>query len=353
MSFSMAEPSYTDIMNPTLESQRLKKVLEIIRKKKRFLLTTHVMPDGDGLGSEMALHRYLKSLGKDSWVINSSATPLKFELVDPKNEIRVVDATGKLPKADVVLVLDTHDPKMLGPMESLLRKLKVPILYLDHHVLDEDQVINKNEYHFVDEKYGSTGELVYALLKSLKAKVDRSIALPLYVSILTDTGSFRFHRTTPTSHRVTAALLETGISPEDVYRRIYARDSFAKIRLFGHVLENVKTSEDERIAWLLITKKTRDRYNASVEDTEAFVNQLTLIEGVDVGILFREEDDGRIKVSLRGNRNIPILSVAKKFGGGGHHFAAGMRMSYSLDEAARLVCNEAKKLLKKAPLRTK
>ncbi len=331
----------------------MKKVLDLIKKKNSFLLTTHVMPDGDGLGSEMALHRYLKSQKKKSYVVNSHATPLKFELVDPKSEIQVFGELAKLPKVDAILVLDTHDPKMLGGMEKSLRALGVPIVYLDHHVLDEKQLGIENEIYFVDEKYGSTGELIFALLKTLRARIDRAIALPIYVSILTDTGSFRFNRTTASSHRVAAELLETGISPEEVYRCIYARDSFAKIRLFGHVLENIKTSIDEKIAWLSIPKEMREHFQATVEDTEAFVNQLTLIEGVQVGILFREEDDGRVKVSLRGNRNIPILAVAQKFGGGGHRFAAGMRMRFPMEEAERLVFDETKALLKeKAQLKT-
>jgi phosphoesterase RecJ-like protein len=179
----------------------------------------------------------------------------------------------------------------------------------------------------------------------MRADIDSEMAMAIYVAIVTDTSSFRFKRTSPRSHLIAAELLQKGISPEDVYQHIYARDSFAKIRLFGHVLENIKTSSDERIAWLTIPRDVRRRYQATIEDTEAFVNQLTLIEGVDIGMLFREEDDGRIKVSVRGNGEIPVFGIAKKFGGGGHRHAAGMKLECSLDEAVRLIYDEATAIL--------
>ena len=199
--------------------------------------------------------------------------------------------------------------------------------------------------HLIDEQYGSTGELLYTLLRFLRADIDAEMAMAIYVAIVTDTSSFRFKRTTPRSHLIAAELLQKGISPEAVYQHIYARDSFAKIRLFGHVLENIKTSDDERIAWLNIPRDLRHRYKATIEDTEAFVNQLTLIEGVDIGMLFREEDDGRIKVSIRGNGEIPVFGIAKKFGGGGHRHAAGMKLECSLAEAIQKVFDEARVLL--------
>jgi phosphoesterase RecJ-like protein len=318
----------------------LKKISDFIRKNRSFILTTHAVPDGDGLGSQVALHRTLLALGKKSTILNSHPTPAKFDLIDPQLEIRVYDGKSGLPRADGIFILDTHDCKMLGSLEAAIRATKIPVVFLDHHVPDTVGGLPKG-LHLIDESYGSTGELVFALLKDLKFPIDLAVALPLYVSILTDTGSFRFNRTTAHSHRVVAELLETGISPEDVYEKIYARDSFAKVRLLGHVLENVVTSEDDRVAWLTISKTMRDKFGASVEDTEAYVGHLTLLEKVDIGLLFREEDDGRIKVSFRGNRNLPILDLAKQFGGGGHRYSAGVRMDGPLEAAILRVSQAA------------
>src|SRR5688572_13770743 len=235
------------------------------------------MPDGDGLGSEMALHFYLRKMGKKSYVVNTHETPAKFKLVDPHGEIQVHDPSKPLPAVDVVFVLDTNELKMLGRLEPSVRALNVPVIFVDHHVpLAEMDV----EEHLIDEQFGSTGELVYSFLRHLRADIDAEMAMGIYVAIVTDTSSFRFKRTTGRSHTIAAELLQKGISPEQVYQHIYARDSFAKIRLFGQVLEGVKNSDDERIAWLIVTREMREHYRATIEDTEAFVNQLTLIDGV-------------------------------------------------------------------------
>ena len=312
------------------------------------MITTHALPDGDGLGSEMAMHFYLKKIGKKSYVINSNPTPEKFQIVDPHQEIIVYDSGKALPQVDLVLVMDTNESKMLGPMEEAIRALKKPMIFVDHHVPDIEENLDD---HLIDEQYSSTGELVYSFLRHLKADIDSEIALAIYVSILTDTSSFRFKRTTARSHLIAAELLQKGVLPEEVYQQIYARDSFAKIRLFGKVLETIRTSEDGRIAWLTITKDMREHYKATIEDTEAFVNQLTLIEGVEIGLLFREEDDGRIKVSIRGNREVPVFGIAKKFGGGGHRHAAGVRLARPLDEVIRMLCDEARALLNDYPIK--
>lgn len=319
----------------------MEKFAQLIRKHERFLLTTHVMPDGDGLGSEMALHGYLRKTGKRSIVMNASPTPEKFQLVDPRGEIQIFSPGQKLPAVEAVFVLDTSDWKMLGPMAEPIRALGVPVVFVDHHVPELDDLDN----HLIDEQYASTGELVYAFLRHLRADIDGDIALAVYVSILTDTASFRYKRTSARSHQVAAELLQKGVSPESVYQYIYGRDSLAKIRLFGQVLADIKSSSDERIAWLIVPRDMRAFHKATVEDTEAFVNQLTLMANVDIGIMFREEDDGRIKVSLRGRGEIPVVGIAKKFGGGGHRHAAGMKLTMSLEEAVRQVCEEASSFL--------
>lgn len=319
----------------------LEKFARVIRQSQRFLITTHALPDGDGLGSEIALYYYLKKMGKKVVLLNTHPTPKKFKLVDPKSEIAIYEPGAPLPSVDVVFVMDTNEFKMLGALEGPVRALGVPVIFVDHHVPDLENL----EDHLIDEAYSSTGELVYNFLRYLRADIDAEMAMGIYVAIVTDTSSFRFKRTTARSHLITAELLQKGISPESVYQYIYGRDSFAKIRLFGHVLENIKTSPDERIAWLTVSNEMRQYYQATVEDTEAFVTQLTLIHGVDIGIFFREEENGTVKVSMRGNGEVPVIGIVKKFGGGGHRHAAGVRLNCTLDNAVRLIYEEARALL--------
>lgn len=318
---------------------------KLILKAERILLSTHANPDGDGLGSMMALHTYLKKVGKTSLPINPGPTPEKFQLVDPKGEIQVFQG-GDLPEVDLILVLDTNDARMMGPMEAPLAESPARLVFVDHHI---PEASHGGENHLIDESYAATGELVYDLLRHLKADVDKQMALAVYVAILTDTGSFRFKRTSARSHEIAAQLLKRGVAPEEVFQGVYARNSLAKTRLFGHVLENIQVRAEGKLAWITIPKATRLGFGATVEDTEAFVNQLTLVEGVSIALMFREEDDGRVKVSLRGIGDVAVVGIAKKFGGGGHRHAAGMRVAQTLDQVVSEVVAEAEKTLQLFP----
>jgi phosphoesterase RecJ-like protein len=320
----------------------LDKIVTAIREAKSFLVTTHYLPDGDGLGSQMAFHRAMRGMDKVSFVVNSSPTPEKFQLVDPHHEIGLYSPQTPLPEADLILVMDTSDYQMLGPMEAPLRAAKSRLIFVDHHLPEIAEVGE----HLIRESFGSTGELVFQLLKDLQAPIDRLAAVALYTAIITDTNHFRFKRTTPSSHRAAAELLEKGVLPEDVYQAIYAHDSQAKVRLLGDVLKDLGSTPDGRIIWLTIPATLRRHYGATVEDTESFVNQLTLIEGASIGIVFREDDDGRIKVSIRGNGEIPIYAIAKSFGGGGHRQAAGVKIRDSLANVQKQVLAAAEETLR-------
>jgi phosphoesterase RecJ-like protein len=321
------------------------KIVNLLRDAKSFLVTTHYLPDGDGLGAQLALHRALLHLGKHSYAINGSPTPEKFQLVDPRHEIRLYRPGETLPAVDLVVVMDTNDFQMLGPMEAPVRELGARVLFVDHHVAEGlDRAL-----HLIDESYGSTGELVFDLLTQLGAEIDFEMATALYSAIITDTNHFRFKRTTSRSHRAAALLLEKGVQPEKVYQAIYAHDSLAKVRLLGHVLQNISSTPDGKIVWITIPLETRQRFGATIEDTESYVNQVTLMEKVDIGIVFREDEDGRIKISIRGNGGVPVYEIAKNFGGGGHRHAAGARLRLSLEAAIREVVAAAAEALSAGP----
>ncbi len=306
----------------------MKDALEFIQNAKSFLVTTHDFPDGDGLGSQLALHRALLALGKESHAINSSPTPEKFSLVDPDGRISVYNGRTPLPPVDAILIVDTNEMKMMGPMEAPLRALRAPVCFIDHHVPDN---LSKGP-HYVDENFAATGELVYSLIEALGVKIDSEMATGLYVAILTDTGSFRYKRTSSLSHRIVAELLDCGVAPEQVYRSIFAHETPEKTRYLGHTLEGLQTSADGKVAWLCVLNADRKHYGATIEDTESFVGFLTLLKGVEIAALFREEEDGRVKVSLRGMGVTPVIDIARAFGGGGHRFAAGARVAQPLHQ---------------------
>jgi len=306
----------------------LKKFADTLRQFSRFLITTHVQPDGDGIGSEVALHRHLIKIGKKAWIINPSPTPEKFEVVDPRQTIQVFEPSMPPPQVDAVIIVDTNELKMLGPMAAMVESLNVPIRFIDHHVKE----LQDTSEHLIDENSGASGELVYRFLKTEKAVIDFEMAQALYVAILTDTGNFRYQRTSSNTHECVAELLKLGVKPERVFQSVFCKDSPEKLKLLGETLRTLQISEDKTCAWVVISKEMRKSSQATIEDTESFIGHLTVLKGVRVVVLFREEDDGTTKLSLRGLNGQSVVDIAKKFGGGGHQFAAGAKISASLSE---------------------
>ncbi len=314
----------------------------LIRAHSRFLLTTHASPDGDGLGSEIALAGLLRSLGKTVAILNPHATPEKFQLVDPLHRIQVFSQGQVLAPADLIFVLDTNEPRMLGEMEKPIWAMGKRVVFVDHHVPDGLSA----EDHLVHEGYGATGELIFELFEACGQNLTEEAALGIYVAIVTDTGGFRYRRTRAKTHLVAAKCLDAGVAPEGVFQKIYAQNSIGKTRLLGHLLEKVQLGVGGKMAWMEVPKKLRESYGATIEDTEAFINHLTLLEGVEIAALYREDPDGRIKVSLRGTGVVPVVGIAQEFGGGGHHFAAGMRIEGALASVVRKINEACEKLLK-------
>jgi phosphoesterase RecJ-like protein len=314
----------------------LNKFADTLRQNRRFLISTHVQPDGDGIGSEIALYHHLKKTGKEAWVINPSPTPEKFEVIDPSRIIQVFSSGLKVPDVDTVIIVDTNEVKMLGALAPVVENLKVPILFVDHHVKE----LQDTSGHLIDEKSGSSGEIVYRFIKSQGTELTFEMAQALYVAILTDTGNFRFQRTSPSTHETVADLLRTGVKPEQVFQSVFGKDSAEKLRLLGKTLQTLKLECQGQFAWVSISKSDRDQSQATIEDTESFIGHLTVLRDVKIVALFREEDNGTTKLSLRGLHNQPVVEIAKKFGGGGHKFAAGAKIQKPIQETIDLVLKE-------------
>lgn len=300
---------------------------QAVQTLESFLLCTHMPPDGDGLGSQMALHGYLKSIGKKSYIVNPAETPAKFAQVDPKSEIQVFQTSVPLPKVQAVVIVDTNETKMLGPMEKAVLALGCPVYFVDHHLT----VAGDPKLHLLDEHAGASGEIVYRFIKERGGQIDLPMAIAIYVAVVSDTGGFRFKRTRPETHHLAADLLSLGVKPEEVFQKLYCRESVHKIRALGHTLAAVQLSDQGRLAWISLTEKDRLHYGASIEDTEAFINSITLIAGVQIAVFFREEPSGVIKISLRGTGHQSVIEIAQRFGGGGHRFAAGARVTGKLE----------------------
>jgi bifunctional oligoribonuclease and PAP phosphatase NrnA len=289
----------------------------------------------------MALHFALRQLGKTTFLINPGPTPEKYSLVDPRNEIEVFSPSKSLPKVDGVLIFDTNELSMMGPLSAALQSLSVPLSFIDHHVPSAELT----PLSYADPKKAATSELVYELMENLGAPLSLESAVGLYVAVTTDTGGFRYARTSAYTHRMAAALIEQGVAPEEVQRSIYARETPAKLKLLGHTLEGTQLSEGGEIAWITISLADRLRYGATVEDTESFLGLLGNLQGVRMALLFREEEGGKVKLSARGYDGVEVLGLASLYGGGGHRFSAGARVEGTLNAVASQVLSSAKQLL--------
>ena len=300
-------------------------VLPYFQSHQRFVLTTHVNPDGDGLGSELALAEWLISQGKQVGIINYSSTPEVYLFLDKQNRIKQFNESrdaATIQEADVIVVLDTNHPDRLRTMQQAILSSRAVKICIDHH-LDPAPFAN---HYLIDDDATSTGEIVYRLLRELHApELSPAIAEPLYCAIMTDTGSFRYPRVNAEIHRITAHLIECGADPVKIYHNVYEQWSPGRIHLLGELLANLKTEYNGRLAYVTVTQEMLKRTGTKEEDTDNFTVYPMSVEGVEAGILFLELGNGA-KISFRSRGEIQINELAKEFGGNGHKNAAGARL---------------------------
>ena len=320
---------------------------QIIQNNNSFLLTTHVNPDADAIGSEIALCLVLKKLGKKVKIINHHATPYNLEFLDTDKMIEKYDPDKHINifnEADVLVALDFNRSDRMVSMTEGFKISKKMKICIDHHQGPEDFA----DHFFIDTEYCATGHILFDFIKQKQiVPLTYDIAYPIYAAIMTDTGSFRFERTTPELHKIAAELLETGIIPGDVYDKIYDQSRFSKIRLLGKALESLKLyGEDGKISYMILTQDDFNDIDAIESDTDNFVNFCLSIENVVIGLLFLELKQG-FKVSFRSKGTIPVNKLAQEFGGGGHINAAGARIhNGKLNENVSTILKKAEGYLK-------
>jgi len=300
------------------------KLAEIVSNNQSFLITTHVNPDADAIGSEVALSKVLKLLKKQFKIINHSDTPYNLKFLDSDNVVEKYDAAihnSLFNSSDVLVALDFNSADRMVSMQKAFLESKKTKICIDHHQDAEDFV----DHQFIDTNYAATGQILYDFIKLTKVvEINKDIAAPIYAAIMTDTGSFRFERTTADLHRLVADLLDTGINPTEIYSRLYDESKLSKIKLLGRCLSSLELIAENKIGYMVITQNDFREFDAFESDTENFVNFILSIEGVTLGMLFIELKNG-FKVSFRSKGNLAVNKLAGLFGGGGHKNAAGAR----------------------------
>jgi len=317
---------------------------EFLGRPRRVLLTTHINPDGDAIGSEVAFARWLSGRGARVDILNDSRTPEAFRWLTTENPIEVYDealAEQRFAEADALVVLDTSNRQRIGRLARHLDLHAIAVAIVDHHVTHE----GFGSVNVVEPELASTASLVYELMREAHATPDRISAEALYVGLATDTGNFRYSNTDARAHRMAADLVELGVSPPVTNARIHATAPPGRLRFFGEVLAALEVREGGRLVVLEASPEQFARHGLVGADTEGLVDMPRVIAGVEVVALFSEVEPGLVKVSLRSAGRVSIDQVCARWGGGGHPHAAGVQMRGTRALARERVLPELARLL--------
>jgi bifunctional oligoribonuclease and PAP phosphatase NrnA len=304
--------------------------VDLVRRRRRFLLTTHVRPDGDGLGSMLALADVLESHGKTCYLTVASVLPPRYDFLDPSRRVRRFELPGDEYKdVEAAIVLDTGTWNQLGDFGNFLRSLAVPKLVIDHHVTQDDL----GAVRLVDPTAEATGRLVYEAITALGGPLPESAAHALFIALAMDTGWFRHSNTTAATLTLAAALTRAGARPTAAYEDLFERNSLGRLKLIGLVLDRIQVTAGGRVAYTEIRRGDYEATGAVPQDSEDLVNYALSLAGVEVGLLFMEQPRGGIKVSFRSRGRVDVARLAETFGGGGHRPAAGATLDTLLADA--------------------
>lgn len=321
----------------------LARARELIRSYRRFVILEHEKPDGDCVGSSLAMALALDKWGKQALIVSDDPHPVIYDFLPGQEHFT---RTGYLDlddfRADVAIFLDCGEPERCGRALPFAQKAKYWV-NIDHHVSNTkfgDAVL-------VDPSAAATGEILWWMFREFELEIDVAIATCLYVAVLTDTGSFRYENTTPRALRMAADLIEKGARPQEISELVYEAKPLSSLMLLGEALKTLEIHDGGRIACVSVTREMMRKVAATSEDTEGIITYPRSIQGVVVAVQFRESDEG-VHVSFRTRRTVDASRIAEMFGGGGHPRAAGALIKgKTLSEVKTLVLEELHKVLER------
>jgi len=292
-----------------------------LKNSRRILIVTHINPDGDALGSALGLSLALRSMGKETHVLDKDPVPRTYRFLPRSEEVTSAIPDGEF---DATVLVDCGEIERTG-YDVLPGTLK---LVIDHHLTER----NYGDIRWVVSGASSTGEMVFNLLKrGLGLALEREVAVCLYVALFTDTGGFRYSSSCPSAYRAAAEMVEAGAEPWEVTENVYESHSFQRLALMGKALDAM--TREGPVAILHVTDEMYAAANATAEDTDNFANIARSIHGIEVGIFLRQVGPNEFKASLRSKGRVNVAAIAEHFGGGGHHNAAGGIVTGNLQEA--------------------
>jgi phosphoesterase RecJ-like protein len=320
--------------------QAFAKIKERLKNAKSAVVTAHVDPDGDAIGSMLAMGMVLEHLGLHVHYYCADLPPRIYRFLPGADRIRRELPAGSF--FDLAVVLDSSDFSRIGDGVDLRQVAKL-VINIDHH--PDNTMFGDINYV---TKASSVAEEVYDLAKYLNVRIDRRIADCLYAAMITDTGNFRYENTSVKTFMIAAELLKAGVNTHEISTRIYDNRSLPAVRIAALALSQLQITPDHKAAWMVVTREMMRQTGAKGEDMTGIVDHLRAIEGVEVAILFREEKDGQIKVNFRSKDRLNVSEIARRFGGGGHLKASGATLEGQTEEAVKRVIAEVEKYLQAA-----
>lgn len=315
----------------------LNEFCKALKKYDHFLLSCHVSPEGDAIGSILAMRSLLARLGKKTTVVCEDKFPERLSCLSDKHWNRVQDIKKPATAFKALVVADCPTVERIGRVKDLLTPETV-IFNIDHHV---SNVLFGN-YNYVLPKAAASGEVVMDIFKHFRIRLNKEDATNLYVALTTDTGSFKYSNTTVHCHQIAAELIATGIDIEKINDELYATYSLNKINLYSRLLGRVRTESNGRVAWVSLKREDLKHSGATYEDTEGFIDFLKYLKEVRIAFFVSEMADREVKVSFRSRGAYDVNTIATHFGGGGHRKASGCNIHGTLEEAEKRILDRIK-----------
>ena len=320
-----------------MEGKDIKKTRTLLQSSENIVITCHKGPDGDAIGSSLALYLYLKKQGKNATVIVPDDYPFFLKWLPESEHIILYESNKEaaniiINNADLIFTLDFNALHRTGDMQEVLSNASAKFIMIDHHQQPDDYA----EVTYSDTSICSTCQMVYHFIDALGDinTIDTDIANCIYTGIMTDTGSFRFRSTTSTTHRVIADLIDLGIDNAKIHQNVYDSNSYNRLQLLGKSLTNLKVIPELNTAYISLSAEEQNEFNAKKGDTEGVVNYALSLQGIKLAAIFKEDQNSKlIKISLRSKGDFSVNEFSRAhFNGGGHTNAAGGASKLTLEE---------------------
>jgi phosphoesterase RecJ-like protein len=339
MEGSSARPA-ADSEARSASAAALASCLAVLDRAQTVLVTMHEFPDGDALGSALALALALTERGKTVTVYSPQGAPPNLMFLPGAD--RIVKKLGKEEKFDATVACDAGDESRLGP-DLPPPERRGAVVNIDHHPRTRPFGVA----NLVDSHAAAVGVLVWRILQAMEHPISRDMAVCLWVTIATDTGNFRHSNTNAECMRIAWELMEKGVKPGEISSRMYESQPLSRVRLLSEVLKTLCLSKDGRVAWVIASRDVYDAAGTNEETADGFISYPRSIAGVEVALLFREEAPTRFRVSFRSRGKVDVGAIATRFGGGGHHNASGCSVPGRLEDVRGVVLREVERAMER------